>query len=446
LGEFFVWKVVIVFELVNCYTIHDRSSRTQEVNMNEQEFSRSLQKYADVTVRVGLNLQPGQRLFILAGIHDYPLVRLVTSSAYHAGARSVNVLWEDEEIMHIHLKNAPEDALEEIPNWISNAALEHAENGDALLVIASRNPDAFADVEPERVSKFRTADLKKWEKFYDYIMRDAVNWSAVSSPTPEWASKIFPDVSKVEAVEKLWEAIFQTCRVDQADPVAAWARHITDLKKRSEYLNAKRYTALHYQAPGTDLIVGLPERHCWLAAQMKAENGIEFTANMPTEEVFTMPHKDRVNGTVSASRPLVVFGNVVEGFVFSFENGKITQISANKGEEHLRKLIETDEGARSIGEVALVPNSSPISQRGHLFYNTLFDENAASHIAVGRAYRFNINGGHEMTEEEFQASGGNFSLTHNDFMIGSDQMDIDGICLDGTREPVMRSGEWAFEV
>ncbi len=414
--------------------------------MNEQEFSQSLQKYADVTVRVGLNLQPGQRLFILSGIHDYPLVRLVTSSAYHAGARSVNVLWEDEEIMHIHLKNAPEDALEEIPNWISNAALEHAENGDALLAIASRNPDAFADVEPERVSKFRTADLKKWEKFYDYIMRDAVNWSAVSSPTQEWASKIFPDVSKEEAVEKLWEAIFQTCRVDQADPVAAWARHITDLKKRSGYLNTRRYTALHYRAPGTDLIVGLPERHCWLAAQMKAENGIEFTANMPTEEVFTMPHKDRVNGTVSASSPLVVFGNVVEGLVFSFENGKITQISANKGEEHLRKLIETDEGARSIGEVALVPNSSPISQRGHLFYNTLFDENAASHIAIGRAYRFNMNGGHEMTEEEFQANGGNFSLTHNDFMIGSSQMDIDGIKEDDTREPVMRSGEWAFEV
>ena len=414
--------------------------------MNQQEFSRALQKYADVTVRVGLNLQPGQRLFILAGIFDYPLVRLITASAYRAGARHVDVVWEDEEITHKFLKNAPEDALEEIPNWMSAAALEHAKNGDALLAIASKNPDAFSDVEPERVSKFRTADLKKWQRFYDLIMRDAVNWSAVSSPTSEWASKIFPEATPEEAVEKLWEAIFQACRVDQPDPVAAWMKHITDLKKRSEYLNAKHYSALHYQAPGTDLTVGLPERHCWLAAQMRAENGIEFTANMPTEEVFSMPHRDRVNGTISASRPLVVFGNVVEDFVLTFEDGKITKINAKKGEEHLRKLIETDEGARSIGEVALVPHSSPVSQRGHLFYNTLFDENAASHIAIGRAYRFTMDGGHEMTEEEFQASGGNFSLTHNDFMIGSDKMDIDGIRADGRREPVMRAGEWAFDV
>jgi aminopeptidase len=414
--------------------------------MNEREFSQALKKYAEVVVRIGLNLRPGQRLYILAGIYDYPLARLITGSAYEAGARSVDVMWEDEEITHMRLNRAPEDALEEIPNWMSNGALEHAENGDALLAIASKNPDAFSDVEPEKVSRFHTAYLKKWEKFYDFIMRDAVNWSAVSSPTPEWASKIFPHVTNEEAVAKLWEAIFQTCRVDQSDPVAAWIGHLTELKKRSEYLNAKRYSALHYEAPGTDLTVGLPERHYWQSAQMIAENGIEFTANLPTEEVFTMPHKDRINGTVSSSRPLVITGNVVEDFVLTFQNGKITNMTATKGEEHLRQLIETDEGARSIGEVALVPNSSPVSQRGHLFYSTLFDENAASHIAIGRAYRMSMSGGQEMTEEEFQASGGNFSLTHNDFMIGSDKMDIDGICADGRREPVMRAGEWAFEV
>jgi aminopeptidase len=414
--------------------------------MNEQEFSQALKKYADVVLRIGLNLRPGQRLFIMAGIYDYPLVRLITESAYAAGARSVDVMWDDEEIAHMHLKHAPEDALEEIPNWMSNGALEHAEVGDALLAIASKNPDAFSDVEPERVSRFRTADLKKWEKFYDLIMRDAVNWSVVSSPTLEWASKVFPDVTKDDAVTRLWEAIFQTCRADQSDPVAAWITHISDLKKRSEYLNAKHYSALHYGAPGTDLTVGLPEQHCWQAAQMRAENGIEFTANLPTEEVFTMPHKDRVNGTVSSSRPLVIAGNVVEDFVLTFENGKIAHMSAKKGEEHLRKLIETDEGSRSIGEVALVPNSSPVSRRGHLFYNTLFDENAASHIAIGRAYRMTMSGGQEMTEEEFQSNGGNFSLTHNDFMIGSDKIDIDGICADGVRDPIMRSGEWAFDV
>jgi aminopeptidase len=414
--------------------------------MNEQEFSQALQKYADVTVKVGLNLRAGQRLFVLAGIFDSQLVRSVAASAYEAGARLVDVIWEDEETTHIHLKRAPEDALEEIPNWLSNAALEYAENGDALLAISSKNPDIFSDIDPDRIARFRTAELKKWEKPNNYIMRDAINWSVVSSPTREWASKIFPDVSAEEAIMKLWEAIFQTCRVDQPDPVAAWKEHIRDLRKHSEYLNTKRYSALHYKAPGTDLTVGLPERHLWLAAQTKAENGVEFTANMPTEEVFTMPHKDRVNGTVSASRPFVVAGSIVEDFTVTFENGRITNFTAGKGEETLQKLIETDEGARGIGEVALVPHSSPISRRGHLFYNTLFDENAASHIAIGRAYRFTMDGGGAMTEEEFQANGGNFSLTHNDFMIGSGEMDIDGICADGTREPVMRSGEWAFAV
>ena len=414
--------------------------------MNEQTFSQALQKYADVTIRIGLNLQLGQRLLIRAGIFDYALVRLITASAYQAGARYVEVIWDDEETTHIHLNNSPEDAITEIPDWLRYAALEFMENGDAYLGISSLNPDAFADVDPERLSAYRTARLKKFEKVNDLIIRDAINWSVVSSPTKEWAMKVFPGFAEKEAIEKLWEAIFQICRIDQPDPVAAWMGHVADLKKRCAYLNAKRFSALHYKAPGTDLTVGLPERHCWLTAQMRAENGVECIANMPTEEVFTMPHRDLVNGTVRASRPLVILGSVVEEFTLTFENGKITTFSAKKGEDHLRNLIETDEGSRSIGEVALVPDSSPISQRGHLFYNTLFDENAASHIAIGRAYRLTMDGGNAMTEEEFQANGGNFSVTHNDFMIGSNQMDIDGLWEDGRREPVMRAGEWAFDV
>ena len=413
--------------------------------MNELEFSKALQKYADVVVKVGLNLRAGQKLFILAGIFDYPFVRAVTTSAYQAGARYVDVLWGDEEITHIHLKNASKETLEDIPNWPSNAALEFVESGAALLGISSRNPDLLSDVDPERVSIHQVANLKKWEKFNDAIMGDAVNWTGVSSPTKEWAMKVFPGVTAEQAIEKLWEAIFQTCRVDQPDPVAAWQTHIANLKKHSAYLNDKHYTALHYRAPGTDLRVGLPERHYWIAAQSEAKNGIEFTANMPTEEVFTMPHRDKVNGTVSSSRPFVVTGQIVEDFTLHFENGKIVNFTAKKGEEALRKLIETDEGSHSIGEVSLVPHSSPISQSGLLFYSTLFDENAASHIAIGRAYRFTMDGGNEMTEEEFQANGGNFSLTHSDFMIGSAEMDVDGICADGTPEPIMRQGEWTFE-
>jgi aminopeptidase len=417
----------------------------QEVSMNEQEFSQALQKYADVIVRVGLNLRAGQKLFISAGILDYPLIRRVTASAYRAGARYVDVIWADEETTHIHVKNAPQEALSDVPDWLLQAAMEYVGNGHALLSISSNNPDLFSDVDPERTSTHRTARLKKFETLSDYITRDAINWCVVSYPTKEWASKIFPDATPEQAVEKLWEAIFQTCRVDQPDPVAAWQKHIADLRKRSDYLNAKHYRALHYKAPGTDLTVGLPEKHLWVAAQSLSENGIEFTANMPTEEVFTLPHRDKVNGTVSSSRPLIIGGNIVDEFTLTFENGRITSLTAKQGEKHLRKLIETDEGARSIGEIALVPHSSPVSQRGLLFYNTLFDENAASHIAIGRAYRFTMQGGGQMTEEEFQANGANFSIAHDDFMIGSDKMDIDGLCEDGTREPIMRAGEWAFE-
>ena len=414
--------------------------------MNKREFNKMLRKYADVIVRVGLNIRAGQRLIIYSGILNYSLVRLVVSSAYAAGARYVDVIWYDEETEHIHIKNAPLEAIGETPNWLTGGIEEFITNGDAYLGIGSRNPDIFSDVDPERVAVSRKAWAQKADKINKLISRDAINWSAAAMPSADWAQKIFQGMTSKQAIDKLWEAIFQSCRVDQPDPIAAWETHIAELLKRSEYLNIKKYTALHYKAPNTDLTVGLPEKHKWISARMKAENGVEFIANLPTEEVFTMPHKDKVNGTVSSSRPFVLSGSVVDDFTVTFENGKITHIVAKKGEDNLRKLIEVDEGASRIGEIALVPHSSPISQRGHLFYNTLFDENAASHIAIGNAYRFTMSGGDKMTDEEFQANGGNVSLTHNDFMIGSAEIDIYGITTDGTKEPVMRAGEWAFEV
>lgn len=413
--------------------------------MKSSEFQQSLEKYADVIVKVGLNLREGQRLIINAGIADYPLVRAVTKSAYQAGARVVTVMYSDEEIAHIRLKMSSREALKEVPNWLLQAYLDHAKKGDAYLAISSDNPDLLGDVDPEAIAIQRKAAGKKMMKVAEYIMRDAINWCVISYPAEDWARKVFPGVSGKQAQEKLWEAIFQTCRVDQPDPVAAWQEHIVNLKKRSEYLNSKRYSALHYSAPGTDLTVGLPRGHQWLAAQSEAENGIKFTANLPTEEVFTMPHKDKVEGTIRSSRPLVVMGTTVEDFALTFKKGKVVDITAKKNEETLRKLIETDEGGSRIGEVALVPVSSPISKRGHLFYNTLFDENAASHIALGRAYRFTMKGGATMNEEEFQKRGGNYSLIHVDFMVGSDKMNIDGILSDGSSEPIMRKGEWAFK-
>jgi aminopeptidase len=413
--------------------------------MKSSEFQQSLEKYADVIVKVGLNLREGQRLIISAGITDYPLVRAITKSAYQAGARVISVFYNDDEIEHIRLKMSSREALKEVPTWILQAYLDHAKKGDAFLSISSENPDLLSDVDPEAIGIFRKAMGKKFKKVSEYIMRNAINWCVISYPAEAWAKKVFPGVSVKQAQDKLWEAIFQTCRVDQPDPVAAWQTHIQDLKKRSEYLNKKRYTALHYKAPGTDLTVGLPRQHQWLAGQSKAENGIAFTANLPTEEVFTMPHKDKVDGMVSSSRPLIVYGTTVEDFTLTFEKGKVVNITAKKNEAALRKLIETDEGGSRIGEVALVPNSSPISQRGHLFYNMLFDENAASHIALGRAYRFTMKGGPKMTEAEFTKRGGNESLIHSDFMVGSNKMDIDGVREDGTSEPVMRAGEWAFD-
>jgi aminopeptidase len=247
-------------------------------------------------------------------------------------------------------------------------------------------------------------------------------------------------------MDKLWKAIFETTRATQADTVAAWQDHIKILRKRSDYMMGKKYSALHYKSPNTDFTLGLPQGHKWISAQSLAENGVVFTANMPTEEIFTLPDRHRADGTVSATFPLSYGGSLIENFSVTFENGRIVKVHAEKNEAILQRLVDTDEGSKRLGEVALVPASSPIAQRGHLFYNTLFDENASCHIAIGRAYRFTLTGGEELTEEEFSAAGGNTSLNHVDFMIGSPQMDIDGIKEDGTHEPVMRQGEWAFDI
>jgi aminopeptidase len=267
----------------------------------------------------------------------------------------------------------------------------------------------------------------------------------VASAAPAWAAKIFPDLKPEEAEEKLWRAIFETTRATEPDPIAAWETHIRNLRKRADYMQARQYSALHYKSPTTDFTLGLPQGHKWVSARSLAENGVDFTANMPTEEIFTLPDRQRADGVVTATFPLSYGGSLIEDFTVTFENGKVVKVTAKKNEAILRKLVDTDEGSTRLGEVALVPASSPIASRGHLFYNTLFDENASCHIAIGRAYRFTLTGGEELTDEEFHAAGGNTSITHVDFMIGSPQMDIDGIQADGTREPVMRSGEWAFE-
>ncbi len=412
--------------------------------MNEQEFDAMLAKYADVAIEVGLNLRKGQRLMIQAIIEDAPFVRKVAESAYKAGAVYVDILWTDERLTRIRFETAEPESLTEIPNWSIARYEEYLSRGDALLSIASQDPDLLNGINPELIGKSMKARAEKFEAVRKY--ENQYNWCVVSTASPAWAKKIFPDAPEAEAQSKLWEAIFNSCRIDTPNPVEAWKNHITILLKYKKYLNAKKYTALHYTAPGTDLTLGLPEKHQWMAAESTFKNGITGTVNLPTEEVFTLPHKDKADGVVTASRPLNLQGNLVEDFSLTFENGRVVKVTARKGEEILQKLIETDENAGRLGEAALVPNSSPISQRGHLFYNTLFDENAACHIALGNAYRDSVVGGTEMSKEELLSHGANQSLIHVDFMIGSAEMDIDGVTADGTHEAIMRKGEWAFNV
>jgi len=413
--------------------------------MDKVEFDRMLAKYADVVVKVGLNLRNDQRLAIRAILDDAPFVRKVTESAYEAGARYVDVQWTDEQSARIRMEHADDDALVDIPDWILTRYEEFYKRGDAELAIHSSNPDLFEGIDPERIAKSRKA---RYEKLAGPLRKyeNAANWCVVATATPLWAKKVFPDLPIDEAQQKLWDSIFNVCRIDVPDPVSAWKIHAEKLNKYGDYLNNKAYTALHYQAPGTDLTIGLPKNQIWEGAEESFKNGITCIANIPSEEVFTAPHREKADGFVTSSRPLNYLGILIEEFTITFEKGQVVKITAKKGEADLQKMTELDENASRLGEVALVPNSSPISQSGILFYNTLFDENAASHIALGNAYRTTIKEGADMTDEEFEAEGGNNSLLHTDFMIGSGEMDIDGITEDGTREPVMRSGEWAFDV
>jgi aminopeptidase len=420
-----------------------------ESNQQHQEL---LQKYAEAIVRVGLNLRAGQRLIITnatsRGVPPAarPLVHAVTKAAYAAGARFVDVIWGDEEMLRLRVQHAPADSLDEYPKWHVSGILDMLEKRDALLSLYGNNPDVYDGLDLERLGALQKSHLENWSAVSALVSRNATNWCVAAAAAPAWAVKIFPDLPPKEAEEKLWQAIFETTRATEPDPVSAWVEHIKNLRKRAEYMQAKKYTAFHYKSDQTDFTLGLPNGHKWISAQSMAENGVVFTANMPTEEIFTLPDRHRAEGVVHSTFPLSYGGTLIEDFSVTFENGRIVKVTAKKNEAILQKLVDTDEGSTRLGEVALVPVSSPIARRGHLFYNTLFDENASSHIAIGRGYRFTLTGGEELTDEEFNAAGGNTSITHVDFMIGSPQMDLDGIKEDGSREPVMRSGEWAFDV
>ncbi|MDR6221367.1 aminopeptidase [Deinococcus soli (ex Cha et al. 2016)] len=407
-------------------------------------FDEKLRNYARLAVRVGLGVKPGQRVLVQAPVETAQLARLVVREAYAAGASFVDVRWDDDDVQLARFELAPDGTFEQISRWRVDAEIETAEAGGAVIAIRATNPNLLGGVDPERVATHQRTVAAYRRPYTAQVMTNRLNWNLISAPVSGWAQLMFPDASAEQAVTQQWDAIFAATRADQPDAVERWEAHLADLKRRRDLLTGKQYAALHFQGGETDLTVGLADDHVWGGGAADTPGGITFTANIPTEEVWTAPHRERVDGTVVSTKPLSYNGTLIDGIRIEFKAGRITGASAKQGEGALLKMIETDEGSHRLGEVALVPHSSPISRSGLFFFNTLYDENAASHIAIGSAYRFNVKGGVDMSLEDFNARGGNDSLTHVDWMIGSDRIDVDGITKDGQREAVMRAGEFVI--
>jgi aminopeptidase len=407
-------------------------------------FEQKLDRLAEVAVRIGVNIQPGQELVLTAPTDALPLVRRITEHAYGAGAKLVTAFFTDDALTLARYQHAPEDSFDYAPAWYHDAIATAYRSGAARMGITGANPALLAQQDPAKVSRANVAASKASKPAMELITRHEINWTIVAAATPAWAALVFPNDAPDTALSRLWEAIFASSRITSSDPVAQWKDHGANLKRRVDLLNAKRFHALRFQSAdgATDLTVGLADQHLWAGGGTTAGNGVYCQPNIPTEECFTTPHKLRVNGHVSASKPLSHQGTLIENIRCTFKDGSIVSATATAGEAALNKLISTDEGARRLGEVALVPDPSPIAQSGVLFWNTLFDENAASHIALGQAYSTCLIGGEKMSEAELGALGANDSLIHVDWMIGGPAMSVDGLNADGHAEPLMRNGDW----
>lgn len=409
-----------------------------------KNFETLLNKYAQLAVHVGVNLQKNQILVINSPIECANFVRLVAKYAYEAGAKDVHVEWSDEQLTLMRFLNADDSVFSQFPKWKADAFEQFAENNAAFLSISASNPELLKSVDQQRIANFNKARGIALKKYRQYIMNSIVSWSIVSIPTKDWAKKVFPKLDDEKALEKLWEAIFNVVRINEEDPIKAWNDHINNLTKKVNYLNKMKFKSLHLTSSETDLVVELPKGHVWAGGgELNAKN-IYFIANMPTEEVFTMPLKTGVNGTVKNTKPLNYSGNLIDNFKLTFKNGKVVDFEAEKGYETLKKLIETDEGASYLGEIALVPHDSPISNSNITFYNTLFDENASCHLALGMAYPMCIENGSKMSKEELEKAGANYSLIHNDFMIGSKDLDIIAEKENGEKIQIFKNGNWAI--
>ncbi len=402
-----------------------------------------LDKLAEVAIKVGLNLQPGQDLFLTAPVAALPLVRRIVEHAYKTGAGLVTPILSDEEITLARFRYAPEASFDRAPGWLYEGVAKAFSANTARLAIVGDNPMLLSGEDSAKVARANRANSIAYKPALEKIAGFDINWNIIAYPGAAWAHQVFPHDEPDVAAAKLGDAIFAASRVDTADPITAWTAHNAALRSRTQWLNGHRCSALHYTGPGTDLTIGLADEHEWEGGASTAKNGVTCNANIPTEEVFTTPHCRRVSGHVVSSKPLSYQGTLIDNIAVRFEEGRIVEARASRGEEVLKKVLDTDEGASRLGEVALVPHSSPISKSGLLFFNTLFDENAASHIALGQCYSKCFVDGGKLTPQQVAAQGGNASLIHIDWMIGSAETDIDGVHADGRRVPVFRKGEWA---
>ena len=417
-------------------TVHER-------NISASIDPVKLDRLAEVAIKVGLALKPGQDLLLTAPAVALPLVRRIAEHAYKAGAGLVTPFLSDEAVTLSRYQFGHDAGFDRAAGWLYEGMSKAFAANTARLAIVGDNPMLLSGQDPAKVSRASKANSIAYQPALEKIVNFEVNWNIIAYPGPAWARQVFPGDEEDVAVAKLADAIFAASRVDSDGAVAAWQKHNAVLRERTEWLNGQRFHALHYSGPGTDLTIGLADGHEWEGGAATAKNGITCNANIPTEEVFTTPHARRVSGHVVSSKPLSYQGSLIDGIAVRFEEGRIVEARASRGEEVLTKVLDTDEGARRLGEVALVPHSSPISKSGLLFFNTLFDENAACHVALGQCYsKCFVNGG-ELTPEQIAAQGGNSSLIHIDWMIGSDRIDIDGVHTDGRRVPVFRKGEWA---
>lgn len=404
-----------------------------------------LKQYARLVVKTAINIQPQQTLVITAPIECASFVRLVSRIAFEEGARDVVLSWRDELSSKIRFLNANEEVFDEFPKWQQEFYLHYMHQGAAFLRISAEDPELMKNIDASRMMRAQKASNLALQEYRESLMANKNVWSVISVPTVAWARRVFPHLSEEDAVVSLWQAIFTSVRANVTDPVAAWNLHKQNLKKSMDFLNSHQFELLRFRnSLGTDLQIELPKDHIWLGGAELSSTGIEFIANMPTEEVFTAPSRTGVSGKVVSSKPLQYNGNLIVNFSLTFEKGRIVSWQAEKGEEVLSNLIATDEGSAYLGEVALVPHESPISQSNILFYNTLFDENASCHLAIGKAYPVCIKNSEQYNKEELQQLGINDSLVHEDFMIGTEDLEIEGITTEGKLVAVFKNGNFAY--